>query len=272
MYMYWSATKQRVTPEMLMICKIFICARQGPAGTLRGMRAETTCIRRTTAAAAAVIIAVGLTSCGAGDGTTAPSTTQSSTPSNSPTTSAPPTDTGGPNPTVAPTAAPTEDLVRSESDLSTREDVLTGLEEVRTSGYEDRTQVAGGLRFMTEDGTVNCHLGSGGFACLVPEHSEWPADQRADDGLDGMGIPKAIGWSSGGVGGTPFGGVPHHWAVQGQWPSPAESGPLKEGQKIVVSGGGADHPDFTCGVVNNAMTCVSADHGFTVSVDTYTTW
>lgn len=106
---------------------------------------------------------------------------------------------------------------------------------------------------MTEAGTVNCHLGSGGFACLVPDHAEWPADQRADDGLDGMGVPKAIGWGWA-VGGTPFGGVPHHWAVQGMWPSPVESGPLKEGQKVALNGGGADYPDVTCGVVDAAMT------------------
>lgn len=225
-----------------------------------------------------MVAAVALTGCNsdndneAAPGTSASITTSSGT---TPTTSETPAETGGPDPTLAPTDVPTEDPVQPESTPPDREDLLIGLEEVPASGYEDRTRIARGFRFMTETGSVNCHLGSGGFACLVPEHAPWPAEQRADDGLDGMGIPKAIGWSWS-VGGTPFDGVPHHWAVQGQWPSPVESGPLKEGQKIVFSGGfsggGAYYPDFTCGVVNGSMTCATSTHGFTVSADTYDTW
>lgn len=219
------------------------------------------------------MIAVGLAGCGSGD-TTAGTQDASDTTTSAATSSSSPAETSSaPSSGVDRSSGQTPSAPQTpgQPETESREGLLSALTEVSASGYEDRTQNSGGIRFMTEAGTVNCHLGSGGFACLVPDHAEWPADQRADDGLDGMGVPKAIGWGWA-VGGTPFGGVPHHWAVQGMWPSPVESGPLKEGQKVALNGGGADYPDVTCGVVDAAMTCISAGHGFTVSEDAYDTW
>lgn len=173
---------------------------------------------------------MGLAGCGSDD-TTAGAQDASDTTTSAATSSSSPAETSsGPSSGVDRSSGqtPSAPQTQGQPETESREGLLSALTEVSASGYEDRTQNSGGIRFMTESGTVNCHLGSGGFACLVPDHAEWPADQRADDGLDGMGVPKAIGWGWA-VGGTPFGGVPHHWAVQGMWPSPVESGPLKEG-------------------------------------------
>ncbi|WP_291479557.1 hypothetical protein [Corynebacterium sp.] len=128
-----------------------------------------------------------------------------------------------------------------------------------------------GARFKTQSGSVNCHINGLGAGCKVNQHEEWPAEDRANDGLNGQGTPTVIGWSDGVEAG--YGAAPKTWVQQGTWPNTSASATLPSGSKITTYGT-EEQPKVTCGVdVNRLMICASEDgHGFRVSEDVYETW
>ncbi|OHR24849.1 hypothetical protein HMPREF2787_03060 [Corynebacterium sp. HMSC061H03] len=130
-----------------------------------------------------------------------------------------------------------------------------------------------GTRFMTPDETVQCHFVVDKAVCAVPgDHSEWPHDERADDGVRDMpNPPKAtnVGWMPVR---SPLGTKPKNWLQQGTFPSIGTGTPLEDGKKIKVRMSFESDETVTCGSKDNNMTCVSGDHGFTVGKDTYVTW
>lgn len=89
-----------------------------------------------------------------------------------------------------------------------------------------------GTRFMTPDETVQCHFVVDKAVCAVPgDHSEWPHDERADDGVRDMpNPPKAtnVGWMPVR---SPLGTKPKNWLQQGTFPSIGTGTPSRMARK-----------------------------------------
>lgn len=149
---------------------------------------------------------------------------------------------------------------------------LDGMTEVNASGYTGNgSGINAGTHFTSTDGSIVCGITDAMAACHVGGNTiQWDPADRAEDGLGGdMVFSDMIGWNPGVH--ADFGEKPKTWLLQGQFAPIAVE--LDDNTKLTVQvSSGGTSTEFTCGTKDDRMTCVSGDHGFTVSVAGYRVW